>query len=55
MKEQMKIGIIGTDTSHSIAFAELLNDSMHRFHVQGARLFLLIQEGLLTLSLAFLE
>ncbi|OMF22081.1 oxidoreductase [Paenibacillus sp. FSL H8-0548] len=45
MKEQMKIGIIGTDTSHSIAFAELLNDSMHRFHVQGGKVILAYPGG----------
>lgn len=35
MTNRLKIGIIGTDTSHSVAFAELLNDRNHRFHVEG--------------------
>lgn len=35
MRDAMKIGIIGTDTSHSIAFTELLNDRDHRYHVKG--------------------
>lgn len=33
MRERMKIGIIGTDTSHCIAFTELLNDQEHLHHV----------------------
>lgn len=35
MTGRIKIGIVGTDTSHSIAFTELLNDRSHRYHVQG--------------------
>ncbi len=33
----MKIGIIGTDTSHSVAFTELLNDKAHPYHVEGGQ------------------
>lgn len=32
---QLKLGIIGLDTSHVSAFAELLSDKSHRFHVPG--------------------
>ena len=38
MPDRMKIGIIGTDTSHSIAFTELLNDPNHRYHVKGGEI-----------------
>lgn len=37
MKEPLKIGIIGTDTSHSTAFTELLNNRDHPFHVAGGK------------------
>lgn len=33
----MKIGMIGLDTSHVPAFAELLNDANHAYHVPGAK------------------
>ncbi|GGD94403.1 Gfo/Idh/MocA family protein [Paenibacillus nasutitermitis] len=45
MKEKLKIGIIGTDTSHSIAFTELLNDSAHRYHVEGGKVTLAYPGG----------
>lgn len=32
---QLKLGIIGLDTSHVSAFAELLSDESHSFHVPG--------------------
>lgn len=32
----MKVGMIGLDTSHSVAFTELLNDTGHESHVPGA-------------------
>lgn len=34
----LKIGMIGLDTSHVPAFAELLNDPGHKFHVPGGRI-----------------
>lgn len=37
MKGALKIGVIGTDTSHSTAFTELLNNPDHAFHVPGGR------------------
>lgn len=35
--EQLIIGIIGTDSSHSVAFTELLNDPQAAFHVPGGK------------------
>lgn len=34
---EIKIGIIGTDTSHSIAFTQLLHDTSQPYHVPGGR------------------
>ncbi len=33
----LRLGIVGTDTSHVIAFTTILNDPGHRDHVPGAR------------------
>ncbi|CAM3904339.1 Gfo/Idh/MocA family oxidoreductase [Cohnella lubricantis] len=33
--QRLKIGMIGTDTSHAVAFARILNDKQHPFHVEG--------------------
>jgi predicted dehydrogenase len=38
MKELLKIGMIGLDTSHCELFAELLNKPEHPFHVPGGRI-----------------
>ena len=35
---KMKFGIIGLDTSHCVAFANLLNDPVNQFHVAGAEI-----------------
>ncbi|KIL40383.1 oxidoreductase [Gordoniibacillus kamchatkensis] len=37
MEQQLKIGIIGLDTSHVSAFAKLLNDPAQEYHVPGGR------------------
>jgi len=37
MKSELKIGIIGLDTSHVIGFTQLLNDPAHAHHVPGAK------------------
>ena len=37
MGSDLRLGIIGTDTSHVSAFAQLLNDDAARDHVPGAR------------------
>ncbi len=35
--EMKKIGLIGLDTSHVIAFTKLLNDPAHEWHIPGGR------------------
>ena len=35
---ELKIGMIGLDTSHVTAFTDLLNDPANQFHVDGARI-----------------
>lgn len=37
MSEQMKLGMIGLDTSHVTAFANILHDKEHPYHVPGAK------------------
>lgn len=34
----LRLGIIGTDTSHAVAFASVLNDPKAANHVSGARI-----------------
>ena len=34
---QIRVGIVGTDTSHAPAFTSMLNDLNHKEHVPGAR------------------
>jgi hypothetical protein len=34
---ELKLGIIGTDTSHAIAFTEIINDINHPYHVTGGK------------------
>ena len=34
---ELRLGIVGTDTSHAVAFTSLLNDSATPDHLQGAR------------------
>lgn len=36
--EEIKIGIIGFDTSHVVAFTKLLNDEKDPFHVKGGKI-----------------
>jgi len=36
--ENIKIGIIGFDTSHVVAFTKLLNDEKDPFHVKGGKI-----------------
>ncbi len=38
MTQELKLGMIGLDTSHAIAFAELLNDPANEYHVPGGRI-----------------
>ncbi|WP_019421044.1 Gfo/Idh/MocA family protein [Paenibacillus sp. OSY-SE] len=37
MKDMLSIGMVGLDTSHAIAFTELLNDSGHPYHILGGK------------------
>lgn len=37
MSQSLRIGMIGLDTSHVVAFAKLLNDTAHEHHVPGGR------------------
>ena len=41
----IKIGMIGLDTSHCLAFAKILNDPTHPQHVPGCRLFGVYPKG----------
>lgn len=35
---ELRLGIVGTDTSHAVAFASILNDAQHKDHIPGARI-----------------
>jgi len=35
--EPLRIGIIGVDTSHAVAFTQILNDPKDPEHIEGAR------------------
>ncbi|WP_127579468.1 Gfo/Idh/MocA family protein [Paenibacillus koleovorans] len=37
MSNELKIGIIGLDTSHVTAFTSILNDANHQYHVPGGK------------------
>ncbi len=37
MNSELRIGLIGLDTSHAPAFTKLLNDASHSYHVAGGR------------------
>jgi predicted dehydrogenase len=41
----MRVGMIGLDTSHCIAFTRLLNDSSAKNHIPGARVVLVYPKG----------
>lgn len=41
----LKIGIIGLDTSHVLAFTKLLNDPSERYHVQGGKVVIAFPGG----------
>jgi predicted dehydrogenase len=45
MKSPLRIGMIGLDTSHVVAFTELLNNPGHPQHVPGARVVAAFQGG----------
>ncbi len=41
----LKLGIIGLDTSHCTAFTELINDAAHKDHVRGAKVIAAFKGG----------
>lgn len=41
----LRIGMIGLDTSHAIAFTELLNDPLHPHHVPGGKITVAFKGG----------
>lgn len=41
----LRLGIVGTDTSHSTAFTSLLNDPNHKDHLPGARVVAAFKGG----------
>ncbi len=45
MAQELRIGLIGLDTSHVIAFTKLLNDPKDRDHVPGARVVAAFKGG----------
>ena len=45
LQEPMKVGIIGTDTSHVMAFTKLLNDEKGKDHVPGAKVVAAFKGG----------
>lgn len=38
MSNVIKIGMVGLDTSHALAFTEILNDPNHEYHVPGGKI-----------------
>jgi hypothetical protein len=43
--EELRLGMIGLDTSHVIAFADLLHDTAHKNHVPGGRVVAAFKGG----------
>jgi len=41
----LRVGIIGADTSHAVAFTEILNDPKAKGHVEGAKVVALFKGG----------
>lgn len=48
----LKVGMVGLDTSHCIAFTRILNDEAHEFHVPGARVIAAYPGGSAEFSLS---
>src|SRR5215212_2478077 len=42
---QIRVGIVGTDTSHVIAFTKILNDPSHPDHARGAKVVAAFKGG----------
>ncbi len=45
LSAQIKLGIVGTDTSHVIAFTKILNDPKNKDHVPGAKVVAAFKGG----------
>ncbi|MGP4106062.1 Gfo/Idh/MocA family protein [Virgibacillus sp. L01] len=45
MSDKLKVGIIGLDTSHAVAFTELLNDPSEKHHVPGGKVVIAFPGG----------
>jgi hypothetical protein len=41
----LRLGIVGTDTSHAVAFTSILNDPQHKDHLPGARVVAAFKGG----------
>lgn len=50
--DELKIGMIGLDTSHASAFAKLLNDPAHPHHVKGGKVKIACPAGSLDFELS---
>lgn len=53
MANELKIGIIGLDTSHVVAFTELLNNPDHEYHVPGGKVVVAYPGGSPDLHLSY--
>jgi hypothetical protein len=49
----LKIGMIGLDTSHAVAFTKLLNDSNNPFHVKGGKVMMACPVGSVDVALSY--
>ena len=45
MSEKIRVGIIGFDTSHVVAFSRILNDREYEFHVPGCKVVAGVKGG----------
>ncbi|SEP76893.1 Predicted dehydrogenase [Virgibacillus subterraneus] len=45
MSDNLKVGIIGLDTSHAVAFTKLLNDPLETYHVPGGKVVIAFPGG----------
>ncbi|SDJ98808.1 Gfo/Idh/MocA family protein [Sediminibacillus albus] len=45
MSDDLKVGIIGLDTSHAVAFTKLLNDPFEKYHVPGGKVVIAFPGG----------
>src|SRR5512133_1211654 len=45
MASELKIGLIGLDTSHVVAFTQLLNDAKNEHHIPGGKVVIAFPGG----------